>query len=292
MLQELLMELSTSPEFFLFVVIIFTLMIGSFLNVVIYRIPKKLFSDWKQECLEFLAQNKDIEETPKDYNIAWPSSQCPSCKTKLYAIDNIPILSYFLLRGKCRFCHASIPIRYPIVEILTTGMSAIAAMNFGYSIECIFALLITWVLIAQTFIDLDHMIIPDNITIPMLWLGLLASVYGIPHSSKQAILGAIFGYVSLWSVYTIFKLLTKKEGMGHGDFKLLAMLGAWLGWQMIPQIIVISSLLGSIVGISIILAGKKTKDTPFPFVPYLAIAGWISLNWGQQINQYYLHNLL
>ena len=290
--QDLLSELKNSPELFLVVVVILSLMVGSFLNVVIYRIPKKLLLDWKQECADFLSQNNHTEELPRNYGVAWPSSQCIQCKTKLFAKDNIPVFSYFFLRGKCRFCHTNIPIRYPIVEILTCGMSAIVVMNFGYSLECFFALLITWVLLAQTFIDLDHMLIPDSITMPMIWLGLLYSIYHIPHSSEQAILGAVLGYLSLWSVYTIFKLLTNKEGMGYGDFKLLAMLGTWLGWQMIPQIIVISSVLGTIIGSCILMLHKKNKNTPFPFGPYLAIAGWIALNWGESINRVYINNIL
>ena len=264
------------------------LLIGSFLNVVIYRLPIMMERNWRKECIEFL----DIEPEPATqtevFNLTVPRSCCPQCNALIRAHQNIPVLSYIFLAGKCAHCKAPISVRYPLIETLTGVMSAIVAWHFGFGPETLFALLLTWCLIALSFIDIDHQLLPDLITLPILWLGLFISLFELFTNSHASIVGAIAGYLSLWTVYQLFKLATGKEGMGFGDFKLFALFGAWLGWQLLPVIILFSSLTGAIIGIAMILFTKHDHRIPIPFGPYLAIAGWIALVWGHKINQLYL----
>lgn len=277
-------------EMFYIIIFILGLCIGSFINVVVYRIPKALFFSWFIQCYDYLNLQPKFSKIPElGLNIFWPSSHCVHCKKKIIFIDNIPIISYFLLRGKCRFCNNNISIRYPLIEFITAIFSIIVGLKFGINIITIFGLLITWVLIIQAAIDFKECLIPDEITLPMLWLGLLVNDFNIFVNLHEAVIGAISGYLFFWVIYWAFKLITGKEGIGYGDFKLLAMLGAWLGYQMLPLIIVLSTTIGSIVGGILILLKKRTKDTAIPFGPYLAIAGWIAMLYGNNINYWYLH---
>ncbi len=263
-------------------VVILGLLIGSFLNVVIHRLPIMLQTSWQLECRLLLSEEQGIEdlncEPSEPFNLVAPNSHCPHCQHAIRAWENIPIISYLFLQGKCSNCKASISIRYPIVELLTGIVSGLIAWQFGLGLPMLAALLLTWCLIALTMIDFDHQLLPDNITLPLVWLGLIANSAGLFTNLPDAVWGAIAGYVSLWSVYWLFKLLTGKEGMGFGDFKLLAALGAWLGWQALPLIILLSSLVGAIVGISMIIFLGRDRQIPIPFGPYLAAAGWISLD--------------
>jgi leader peptidase (prepilin peptidase)/N-methyltransferase len=262
------------------------LSVGSFLNVVIYRLPKIMEAQWTRDCHEHLGQTIDPETTP--FNLNRPASHCPACDHKIKPWENIPVISWLLLRGRCSNCQQPISVRYPIIEAVTALLSIAVASHFGVTWATAAALLLTWALISLSMIDFDVQLLPDNITLPYLWLGLLLSLAALFTDPKSAIIGAIVGYLSLWSVYQLFKRLTGKEGMGYGDFKLLAMLGAWLGWQYLPQIILFSALVGAVVGVSLILLRGRDRNIPIPFGPYLAAAGWISLMWGEQINQAYL----
>jgi leader peptidase (prepilin peptidase)/N-methyltransferase len=277
-----------NPLIFIGIVLIIGLNVGSFLNVVIYRLPVMMQSNWRRECHEYL-KLPVTENDKQNFNLMFPGSHCPNCQTPIKAYQNIPLISYLLLKGKCKYCGVHIPLRYPFIEVLTGLMSALVASHFGYTPAAFFALILTWCLIALSFIDLDHQLLPDSITLPLLWLGLLLSIFNLFTDSHDSIIGAIAGYLSLWSVYQLFKLLTGKEGMGFGDFKLLAMLGAWLGWQLLPLIILLSSLLGAIIGITMIITTKRDALKPMPFGQYLALAGWIALFWGEKLNHFYLH---
>jgi leader peptidase (prepilin peptidase) / N-methyltransferase len=263
------------------------LMIGSFLNVVIYRLPLMMEADWRVQCHEFL--DLPVPSAPKHafavFNLAKPSSHCPHCKHALGAGENVPVLSYVLQRGKCKHCKAPISARYPIMETVTGLLSMLVAMKFGFAWPTLAVLVLTWALIALTMIDVDHQLLPDDITLPLLWLGLLVNTQGWLVPLESAVWGAIGGYGLLWSVYWLFKLATGKEGMGFGDFKLLGALGAWLGWQALPQIILLSSLVGAVVGISLIVIKGRDKNVPIPFGPYLAAAGFIALMWGELITK-------
>ena len=272
--------LQTDIQALMIVVGIFGLMVGSFLNVVIHRLPIMLQREWAQQCAEISGQ--PIEST-EVFNLSVPRSRCPNCGHLITALENIPVLSYLFLLGKCRGCHQKISLRYPFVEILTAILSVFVAWHFGFTWQLAGALIFTWALLAASVIDLDHFLLPDNITLPLLWLGLYCNLFHLYTDISSAVLGAMVGYLSLWSVYWFFKLLTGKEGMGFGDFKMTAMLGAWLGWQWLLQIILIASLLGSIVGITLILLRIQDKEIPIPFGPYLAFAGWISLLWGSSL---------
>ena len=273
------------------ILLVFGAMTGSFLNVVIHRLPIMLKRGWTQECQAFLSeQDTGIPSEPikkEAYNLAWPNSQCPHCQHSIRAIENIPVISYIALKGKCRHCQAPISMRYPIVESLGALLTLVLAFHFGMTWPFFFSLMLTYSLIALTFIDFDHQLLPDQITLPMLWLGLLVNTQSLFTTPIAAIIGATAGYLSLWSVYQIFKLLTGKEGMGYGDFKLLALFGAWLGWTYLPLIILISAFVGAIVGISLMLFKGHSRQTPIPFGPYLAAAGWIALLWGDTIQHYY-----
>ncbi|MGR8929124.1 MAG: prepilin peptidase [Gammaproteobacteria bacterium] len=283
----LLTSLQQSPALLIFLVCILGLLVGSFLNVVIYRLPLMMQRDWRQDCFSYLQM--PVSETPDEpFNLLLPGSRCPACKTDIKAYQNIPVLSYILLRGKCSHCGSSISLRYPLIEAFTGLSSALVAWHFGYGSAMLAALLLTWSLIALSFIDIDHQLLPDTITLPMIWLGLFLSLFSIYTDSHASIIGAIAGYLSLWSIYHLFKLATGKEGMGYGDFKLLALLGAWMGWQCLPMIIILSSLVGAVLGIAMVVFRHHDSSQPIPFGPYLAAAGWLAMIWGDNLNQLYL----
>jgi leader peptidase (prepilin peptidase)/N-methyltransferase len=265
------------------------LLIGSFLNVVIHRMPKMM----QRESDNYVAHEsgKPLPHTDR-YNLIVPRSACPQCGHQITALENIPVLSYLFLRGKCIECKTPISIRYPIVELLSGVLSGLLAWRFGTGLAGLATLAFCYLLIAMTFIDLDTQLLPDDLTLPMLWLGLLLNIQGAFVPLSDAVIGAAAGYLSLWSVYWLFKLTTGKEGMGYGDFKLLAALGAWLGWKMLPAIILLSSVVGAIVGISLILFARHGRDKPIPFGPYLAAAGFITLLYGHQIVQAYLNFII
>jgi len=266
---------------------VFGLLVGSFLNVVIYRYPKIMMHGWTVQSREWLEiKPSDDEETPP--TLSKPASHCGHCKTPIRAWQNIPIISYLILRGKCASCKTPISLRYPFVELLTGVLSAVVVYHFGWSLNAMFGVILTWVLIALSFIDFDHKLLPDDIVLPTLWLGLALSLWPVFANTHDAVLGAIAGYLSFWLVYQLFLRLTGKEGMGHGDFKLTALLGAWLGWAYLPQIILISTVLGSVFGVAIMIVKKADGKLAIPFGPYIAIAGWIAMLWGDKINQMYL----
>jgi len=275
----------TMPLFTVLVGII-GLLVGSFLNVVIYRLPIMLQRSWRKECIDYLQMEAEQESEP--FNLSLPLSRCPKCQSPIKPYQNIPVISYVFLKGQCANCKNPISIRYPLIEAFTAITSLLVAWQFGYTPQAAFALILTWCLIALSFIDIDHQLLPDNITLPLLWLGLLLSLFGVYTDAHTSIIGAIAGYMVLWLVYQGFKLATGKEGMGYGDFKLLAVFGAWLGWQTLPMIILLSSLVGAIIGITMIIFAKRDHNTPIPFGPYLAAAGWLALLWGNDINRLYL----
>ena len=278
-------ETLAQPGVFPFVCGVLGLLVGSFLNVVIYRLPRMMEYDWQCQCAELRGEEMLVTEP---FSLIHPRSRCPVCGHPITALENIPVISWLVLRGGCSACHVAIPIRYPAVEAITGLLSAFAAAHFGYGWETLGALLLIWSLIALTFIDFDTKYLPDTITLPLLWGGLLFNLFHVYTNISSAVVGAMVGYLSLWSVYWAFKLLTGKEGMGYGDFKLLAALGAWLGWQMLPLIIFLSSVVGAIVGVLLIILAKRGHNTPIPFGPYLAAAGLLALFWGQEMTQYYL----
>ena len=284
----MLLLLQTSPLFFSLFAGFLGLMVGSFLNVVIHRLPKMMERDWRLQCAELSGQAP--EPTPH-YNLLVPRSACPHCNRPIGAIENIPVLSYLFLRGKCKGCGAAISPRYPIVESISGLLSAYTAWHFGFGLAGFAAIVFIWALIALTFIDFDTQLLPDDITLPLLWLGLLLNLNGAFTTLPNAVIGAVAGYLILWSVYWAFKLATGKEGMGYGDFKLLAAMGAWFGWQLLPLVILLSSLVGAIVGIILIMFAKHGRNIPIPFGPYLAGGGLIALFWGQPLTQSYLHLL-
>lgn len=279
------MEVLTQPGVFPVVAGILGLVVGSFLNVVIHRLPRMMEQDWQSQCAELRG-----EEAPKVERISLvtPRSRCPSCGHPISALENIPVVSWLFLRGKCSACRTSISVRYPFVEALTAFLTAYAAFHFGFGWSALGAILFIWSLISLTFIDFDTTYLPDSITFPLLWCGLLFNLGHTYADLHSAVIGAMAGYLALWSVYWAFKLLTGKEGMGYGDFKLLAALGAWLGWQMLPLIILLSSLVGAVVGILLIVLAKRGRDVPIPFGPYLATAGLIAFFWGENLTQHYL----
>ena len=288
MIQQLDILL-TNPYLLTALVSLIGLMVGSFLNVVIYRLPIMMQQNWRKECTEYLQIDAtETEPRQEPFNLSLPLSLCPHCKTPIKAYQNIPVISYLFLKGRCATCSQPISIRYPLIETFTALLSAIVAWHFGYTPQTACALVLTWSLIALSFIDIDHQLLPDNITLPVLWLGLLLSLFGFFTESHASIIGTCAGYISLWSVFHLFKLATGKEGMGFGDFKLLALFGAWLGWQYLPVIILLSSLVGAIIGVLMIIFAKRNHNTPIPFGPYLAAAGWLALLWGNDINQFYL----
>ena len=280
------------PWLFVVFATIFGLIVGSFLNVVIYRLPKIMELEWRRECAESFPEYK-IEPPKETLTLSVPRSSCQQCGTHIRIRDNIPVISWLLLRGKCHNCQSSISARYPLVELLTAFCSGFIAFLFVFSSFTAALIFFPFVLIAATFIDLDTMLLPDQLTLPLMWAGIALALVGIsPVSLQDAVIGAMAGYLCLWSVYWAFKLLTGKEGMGYGDFKLLAALGAWLGWQSLPMIILLSSVVGVIFGLIQLRLQKQGIEKAFPFGPYLAIAGWVSLIWGNQILNWYFTSIL
>ena len=272
---------AANPHIFTAQCLVLGLFVGSFLNVVIFRLPKILDRQWREECR--LVLGGEAPQTEAVFNLAYPGSRCPHCHTPIPLWQNIPVLSYLLLRGKCAQCEAKISLRYPIVEITTGIASCLVAWHLAMP-EMVFAgLVFTWILICLALIDADHQLLPDQLTLPLLWCGLLVNTVGMFAPLYDAVIGAVVGYLSLWSVYWLFKLLTGKEGMGYGDFKLLAALGAWMGWQALPVIILLSAVLGIFVGSMILLSKGKDRNTAIPFGPYLALVGWINLLWGERL---------
>ncbi|WP_111643187.1 prepilin peptidase [Marinimicrobium alkaliphilum] len=279
--------LQTYPALALTSALILGLLVGSFLNVVIFRLPVMMQREWKRDCCDLLDQAPP-PETGERFNLVVPNSRCPQCGHKIKPWENIPVVSYLFLRGKCSQCGTRISPRYPIIEAVTGLLSVVVIAYFGATLAGLLALVLTWSLIALTMIDADTQFLPDSITLPLLWLGLIANAFGVFTTLESALWGAVAGYLTLWSIYWLFKLLTGKEGMGYGDFKLLAALGAWMGWQLLPVIILLSSLVGAVIGIGMILALGRDRNIPIPFGPYLAIAGWIALLWGDTLMAQYL----
>ena len=327
-LQTTLVALQTQPWLFYTVVGLISLFVGSFLNVVIHRLPIMMENAWRNGCEELAAgtltpddsgaitlagsqldaagadgiaadsatasANHTTNNTQDDnsdsadvFNLAVPRSRCPSCNQLIKARQNIPVLSYLLLGGKCANCKSGISIRYPLVEVTTAALALICAWQFGPTLQGVAAIVITWFLVALSAIDFDTQLLPDDLTLPLLWMGLIASTIGVFVGPGTAIIGAAAGYLSLWSVFWLFKLITGKEGMGYGDFKLLAALGAWLGWQALPMIILLSSLVGAVVGITLIVVRGRDRQIPIPFGPYLAAAGWLAMLWGENLTRAY-----
>ena len=289
MFDHFILQLEQYPGLYLGTLFVFGALIGSFLNVVIYRLPVMMQREWRSDCLEFLEQPADSEQ--ERFNLSVPRSRCGNCGHQITALENIPIISYLVLGGKCSGCKIRISPQYPLVELFTALISLIVGWHFGVSLQALAALLLSWCLIAASGIDIGHKLLPDNITLPLLWLGLLLSFFDVFVSLEDSVIGAMVGYMSLWSVFMLFKLITGKEGMGYGDFKLLAMLGAWLGWKPLLVVILTSSMVGAIVGISMIVMKVNERGTKIPFGPYLAAAGWITLLWGDQLQAFYA-NLL
>jgi leader peptidase (prepilin peptidase)/N-methyltransferase len=309
--------LQASPTAFIAVALILGLVIGSFLNVVVYRLPLMLERQWREQSAELLPNaapaatpaataRTDAATAPpgasdqarpgeRPFNLVVPRSYCPACKAQIRALHNIPVLSYLALGGRCANCKVRISPRYPLIELLSGVATALVAWKFGFGWPALCGMVITWFLIALTFIDLDHQLLPDSLTLPLLWLGLLASLSGwtspahsLPVTPAGAIAGAAAGYLALWAVYHLFRLATGKEGMGYGDFKLLAALGAWLGWQMLLPIVLFSAAVGAVVGIALIALRRQDRGKPIPFGPFLAAAGWLALMWGPEIVARYL----
>lgn len=274
-----------APALFAGMVFLLGLLIGSFLNVVIHRLPKMMEADWQHQCADLRGEASAV--TPR-YNLWVPRSACVKCGHQISALENVPILSWLWLRGRCSACGTPISARYPLVELLTALLSAAVAWKWGISLQTLGALFLVWTLIALAFIDFDTTLLPDSLTLPLLWLGLLFNLNGHFASLPDAVIGAIAGYGVLWSVYWVFKLVTGKDGMGFGDFKLLAAIGAWLGWQLLPVTLLLSSVVGAIVGIAMIILVKHDRRVPIPFGPYLAGGGLVSLFFGADLTQAYL----
>lgn len=275
----------TDPAVFTILAGITGLFVGSFLNVVIHRLPRMMEREWQQQAAEL--RGEATEETAP-YNLAVPRSACPHCGHQISALENIPIVSYLILRGRCRHCSAPISPRYPVIEALCSLLSAYTAWHFGASLSAIAALLFVWTMLALSFIDIDTQLLPDSLTQPLLWLGLMVNLDQQFVPLPSAVIGAVAGYLSLWCVYWLFKLATGKEGMGYGDFKLLGAIGAWLGWQALPSVILLSSAVGAAIGVTLVGLSRQGRNTPLPFGPYLAAAGVIALFWGKSLTTAYL----
>jgi leader peptidase (prepilin peptidase) / N-methyltransferase len=298
MLNELAALYLDSPALFSGSVFVLGLMIGSFLNVVIYRLPIMLQREWRLQAAELLpASDSATPASPatEPFTLSTPRSACPACKTPIKAWQNIPVISWLILRGRCASCKAGISARYPVIELTTGILSAWVAWHYGFGASAACALLVTWALIALTGIDIDHQLLPDGITLPLMWAGLLAAVMvgpiagsSIPVSAHDAIVGAASGYVSLWLVFHAFRLVTGKEGMGYGDFKLFAALGAWLGWKLLPLLILLAAASGAVLGILMIVLRGRDRSAPVPFGPYLAAAGWLAMMYGNSLVGGYL----
>jgi leader peptidase (prepilin peptidase)/N-methyltransferase len=284
--MAILHYLQENPLLFIICMGLLGLLVGSFLNVVILRLPIMMQNEWHRDCCELL----DIKNTREDntpFNIIVPRSHCPSCGHKISAFENIPVLSYILLSGKCKDCKCSIPVRYPLIESFSGLLTVFIAWHYGYGMQAVMAIILTWSLLCLSVIDIDHKLLPDDITLPVMWLGILVNLFGVFTDIHSSIIGAMAGYAILWIVFMGFKILTGKEGMGYGDFKLLAMLGAWMGWQHLPTIIFLSSICGAVIGIGLIVFRNHDRSNPIPFGPYLAMAGWIALLWGDKISLMY-----
>ena len=267
-------------------VVVLGLLVGSFLNVVVYRLPKMLMRDWRNQAREVLEM--PAQDSAETFNLILPHSSCPHCGHEIKPWENIPIVSWLFLRGKCSGCQQGISARYPLVELACGVLSGVIAWQYGVSWEALAMLVLTWGLLSMSLIDADHQILPDALVLPLLWLGLILNSFGLFTSLSDALWGAIIGYMSLWSIFWLFKLITGKEGMGYGDFKLLAMLGAWGGWQVLPLTILLSSVVGAVLGVIILRLQRNSYSNPIPFGPYLALAGWIALIWGDKITSSYL----
>ncbi len=279
--------LQSNPGWFLTTVFMLGLLIGSFLNVVISRLPQMLQREWRTQCHEIL-ELEDAAEKPERLDLSHPRSHCPHCGHMITALENIPVISYLFLRGRCSDCHKPISIRYPIIELLTATLMLLVAWHYGYSYQTALALLLTCYLIALTFIDADHQLLPDVMVLPLLWLGILVNLNGLYTDLESSVLGAVAGYLILWTLFQVHHRLTGKIGMGYGDFKLLAVIGAWGGWQILPVTLILSSMVGATVGLGLILFRSHNRDTRIPFGPYLAAAGWLSLLWGHDLINLYL----
>ncbi len=296
MFINLIQFLEQNPATFYIIVGIFSLLVGSFLNVVIFRLPKMMEQGWYKECREFLADeiqsNTSSDSTKEEIiTLSKPASTCPHCNHSIKFYENIPVISWLFLRGKCSSCINTISVRYPIIEAVTALLGVVVAMKLGVSLTTVFVLFLTYALICLTMIDYDHMLLPDQITLPFMWLGLLININGSIVPLQDAVIGAVAGYMSLYLVFQAFKFITGKEGMGFGDFKLVALFGAWIGWQLLPLLILMASAVGAIVGISLMLFKKHQREQAIPFGPYLAVAGWITLLWGQGIWSWYLSTI-
>lgn len=305
--MSILDALTQNTVFFYSLVAIVSLLVGSFLNVVIHRLPIMMERSWREGLEEFdqesdrnegldasqdseqnaVTATNSIEEAKEPFNLAVPRSRCPSCNHEISALQNIPVISYIALAGKCGNCKTPISLRYPIVEFATMLLSLIVAWQFGPTPQALLGIVVTWFLVSMTMIDIDHQLLPDSLTLPLMWIGLLAALLSVFADLRESVIGAAAGYMILWSVYQLFKMVTGKEGMGYGDFKLLAALGALLGWQALPVIILLSSLVGAFVGIGIIAVTGRDKNIPIPFGPYLAAAGWIAMIWGESLSSWY-----
>lgn len=284
--MELIYLLSTSTTWLLVTVGLVSLMIGSFLNVIISRLPVMLEREWKHECNEFLGNTESTQIDASTFNLAVPRSQCPNCGHQITAKENIPVLSYLFLRGKCIDCKTPISLQYPLVEIATAILSVIVAAKYGFSVETLALLFMTWTLVTLFMIDAKTMLLPDNIVFPLLWLGIILNLNGFFTSLESSVIGAIAGYMILWSLFHLFKLITGKEGMGYGDFKLLAALGAWGGWEVLPFIVFASSAFGAVFGITAMAVKGQKESQPMPFGPWLAMAGFVSIIWHNEILAY------
>lgn len=294
MFEPILLLLETNLLFFVTCVSVLSLLVGSFLNVVIYRLPKMMENEWHCDCRELLkdelkkpSKGKPEHKT-EGFNLVKPDSHCPSCNAPVKAWQNIPVISYLLLKGKCGTCQNKISKRYPAIELLTAVASAVVAYKFGYSAQSLMLIPITWVFVSLIFIDIDHMLLPDQLTLPLLWAVLVATHWGVFLTPMATIWGAVAGYLCLWSIYWVFKLVTGKEGMGHGDFKLLAVIGSVVGVIKLPMVILMSSIVGAIVGVSMMITKDAGRNTQIPFGPYLAVAGWIIMLWGNEIFNWYI----
>ncbi len=289
--MELLILLQQSELALIATVTVLGALVGSFLNVVIFRLPGQMRFEWRQQCLEMQDKPTSDEEQPPP-GLIRPASHCPSCGHSIRPWHNIPVLSYLLLRGHCAYCHQSISLRYPAIELLAAVSAAVSALTFGWSPALAAALIIGWALIVLALIDYDHQLLPDQITLPLLWAGLITNFqWQVFCGPAQALYGAVAGYLSLWLIYQLFKLLTGKEGMGYGDFKLLAMLGAWLGWQRLPTIILLAAIVGTIISLALMAAKRQQRDSQIPFGPFLGTAGWLTLLYGDTITHSYLQLL-
>ncbi len=282
---------SQNAAFFYGIVALVSLLVGSFLNVVIHRLPIMMERDWREGLEEFSTsadtESEQSDTEPDVFNLAVPRSRCPSCNHEITAIQNIPIVSYAVLRGKCANCKTPISARYPIVEFVTMMLSLVVAWQFGPTPQAVLGIVTTWFLVSMTMIDFDHQLLPDTLTLPLMWMGLLAALIPVFVDINASVIGAAAGYMVLWCVYQAFKLITGKEGMGYGDFKLLAAIGALLGWQALPVVILLSSLVGAVVGVAIISITGRDRNIPMPFGPFLAAAGWIAMLWGDSMSSWY-----